>query len=108
MNKWDHVPEHEERNDCNPHDKRFILQDLPVKRALFLAMLNGDLTVLRMRENTTPWPINQGKSRQEKKSSRQHTKRVGESKMNKHLLHGWIQNTSANCTTKCHYPIGEC
>ena len=36
MNKGDHVSEHEDKNDSNPHDKRFIFQDFPVKRALFV------------------------------------------------------------------------
>ena len=36
MNKRDHVSEHEDKNDSNPYDKRFIFQDFPVKRALFV------------------------------------------------------------------------
>ena len=59
MNKGDHVSEHEDKNDSNPHDKRFIFQDFPVKRALFLTFNVYSVTVTR--RDAAFWPINQRK-----------------------------------------------
>lgn len=105
MNEWDHVPKHENKNDGNPHDERFILQNLPIKHALFLSMFNVGNTVLWA--HSAFWPKNQGKSGEEKESNREHTERVRKSKMNKQLLHGRVENTSTNSTTECHDTIGK-
>ena len=57
MNKRDHVSEHEDKNDCNPRDKRFIFQDFPVKRALFVTF--NVYSVIIKRKDAALWPINQ-------------------------------------------------
>ena len=100
-----HVTEHENENDCDPHQKCFVTQNLPVKQGLCFCLTSCDVTVVRA--HVGAWPINQCKSRQKEKYSREHAEHVNQSNMNEQLLHGRAENTASDCTTEGHYTIGK-
>ena len=100
MNKGDHVSEHEDKNDSNPRDKRFIFQDFPLSQTCTFCHIQC-LKRHYYAERRRALADKPEKMRIRSEAlKRENTEHVCKSKMDKHLLHRGIQFTY--CATEGH------